>query len=166
MTLPRLLIAGIGNIFLGDDAFGCEVVARLLRMTWPNEVRIVDFGIRGLDLAYAMLRENQTVILVDATPQGGSPGTIYTMELSLDDVGLPNAILDTHSMHPLNVLRLVQTLGGTPGRILLVGCEPADFGHETDGRMGLSENVQSAVEHAIPVIESLVTEFLSHCHVA
>jgi hydrogenase maturation protease len=158
----KLLVAGIGNIFLGDDAFGCEVVQQLLKRAWPAEVRIVDYGIRGLDLAYAMLENYATVIFIDATPQGGTPGTLYTMELHLADAGAPSATLDPHSMHPLNVLRLVQTLGGTGARILLVGCEPADLGEEGGGKMGLSEPVQAAVYSAIPRIEALIAEFLEN----
>ena len=84
MTQPHILIACVGNIFLGDDAFGVEVAQRLMRGGLPDSVRVVDFGIRGLDLTYALLDGYETVILVDATPRGGPPGTLYVLELSLD----------------------------------------------------------------------------------
>jgi hydrogenase maturation protease len=161
MTGPRLLIAGVGNIFLGDDAFGCEVVRRLMQRSWPKTVKIVDYGIRGLDLAYALMDDYHTVILVDATPQGSVPGTIYVMELNLDDAGSSTAFVDAHSMHPLNVLRMVRTLGGSSARILLVGCEPAELGNETDCTFGLSERVRAGVEEAIAVVEAFVSEFFS-----
>jgi len=164
MMLPRLLIAGIGNIFRGDDAFGCEVVQRLQRREWPSDVRLMDYGIRGMDLAYAIIDEIETTILIDATPQGGIPGTVYTMELSLDDIDDTNSILDAHSMHPLNVLRLVRAFGGTPGRILLVGCEPEDLGDELEGKMGLTQTVYAAIEVAIHRIEQLTKEILSQTH--
>jgi hydrogenase maturation protease len=160
MTQHRVLIAGIGNIFMGDDAFGCEVTQRLMQRRWPDDVKIVDFGIRGLDLAYALMDAHETTILVDATPQGSTPGTVYVMELTPDDAGEASAFLDAHSMHPLNVLRMVRTLGGVPGRILLVGCEPAELGDEWEETMGLSEPVLAAIDIAIQRIETLVSELL------
>ncbi|WP_050986284.1 hydrogenase maturation protease [Schlesneria paludicola] len=158
MMLRHLLIAGIGNIFRGDDAFGCEVVQRLQRQTWPSGVSVIDYGIRGMDLAYALMDGIETTILVDATPQGGTPGTVYTMELDLHDIDEADSILDAHSMHPLNVLRMVRAFGGTPGRILLVGCEPEDLGDEHEGKMGLTPTVQTAIEGAIHQIALLTNE--------
>lgn len=160
MKKYRILIAGIGNIFMGDDAFGCEVAQRLMKQACRDEVRIVDFGIRGLDLAYALIDGYETTILVDATPQGNAPGTVYLMELSLDDAGEATAAVDAHSMHPLNVLRMVKTLGGVPGQILLVGCEPAPSGSEWEESMGLSEPVTAAIDVAIDRIEILVDQLL------
>jgi hydrogenase maturation protease len=166
MTAPQLLIAGIGNIFLGDDAFGCEVIRRLRPRAWPAHVNLVDYGIRGLDLAYALMDDYDTVILVDATPQGDVPGTVYQMELRLEDAGEAAAVVDAHSLHPLNVLRLVRSFGGSTGRLLLVGCEPADLGEDADGRMGLSEPAQAGVEQALRVIDALVAEFLHEADAA
>jgi len=162
----RILIAGIGNIFLGDDAFGVEVVRRLSGQSLPRSVRVVDFGIRGFDLAYALMDGYDAAILVDATPRGGMPGTVYTLEPDLHATNsLPAqqaAVIDAHSLDPVSVLRLVKTLGGECNRVLVVGCEPESFGtdDEAQGRMGLSEPVEHAVDEALRVIVSLTTKLL------
>jgi hydrogenase maturation protease len=158
MNQPSILIAGIGNIFLGDDAFGCEVVKRLSGRVWPGNVRVVDFGIRGFDLAYALLDGYDVTIFVDATPRGQEPGTLYTIEPELDEINSSDAAgatLDAHSMDPMKVLSMVKSMGGEFKKILLVGCEPATFGPE-EGQMGLSEPVEAAVDQAVTVVESLV----------
>ncbi|HEY7495473.1 MAG TPA: hydrogenase maturation protease [Candidatus Tectomicrobia bacterium] len=159
---PRLLIAGIGNIFLGDDAFGVEVVRRLSGRTLPDSVHVVDFGIRGFDLAYALLDGYDVTILVDATPRGGVPGTLYTIEPdlgALHTLEASESITETHGMHPMRVFGLVKALGGQLQRILIVGCEPATLGPD-EGLMGLSEPVQAAVEAAVGLIESLMRDIL------
>jgi len=157
MPAPRVLVAGIGNIFLGDDAFGVEVAQRLLRQPWPADVRVVDFGIRGFDLAYAILDGPELSILVDATSRGEPPGTLYVIEPDLDDPGgAAGAAMNAHGMDPVTVLRLVQTLGGRPQRLLVVGCEPATFGPADEGMMGLSPAVTAALEPAMRLVESLV----------
>jgi len=159
----RILIAGIGNIFLGDDAFGCEVVRRLAGRTWQGDVRAVDFGIRGFDLAYALMDGYEVTILVDATPRGGEPGTLYTIEPDLEELNAlePQAMMvETHGMNPMKVLGMVKSMGGEFRRILLVGCEPQTFGPE-EGQMGLSEAVEGAVDRAVSVVESLVEKILS-----
>ena len=155
----RILVAGIGNIFLGDDAFGCEVARQLAQQSWPENVRVVDFGIRGFDLAYALLDGQDVTILVDATPRGEAPGTLYTIEPDLnelDELDL-EAIPETHGMNPLKVLKMVKAMGGEFKQILLVGCEPATFGPE-EGVMGLSGPVQAAVPEAVRIIESLIKQ--------
>jgi hydrogenase maturation protease len=160
---PSILVAGIGNIFLGDDAFGCEVTRRLVECTWPDGVRIVDFGIRGFDLAYALLEGYDVTILVDATPRGGEPGTLYTIEPDLDQLDTvdgPGLMVETHGMNPMKVLSMVKSMGGQFKKILLVGCEPATFGPE-EGQMGLSGSVEGAVNEAVKVVESLVTRALN-----
>ena len=155
-----ILIAGIGNIFEGDDAFGCEVARVLMTRTMPDSVRVVDFGIRGIDLAYALLDKPDLTILVDATQQGSAPGTIYTMEPDLGNLASSGeATLDTHSMDPVTVLRMAQAMGADLGRILVVGCEPADLGGE-EGRMGLTAPVAGAVEQAADVVISLIEKEL------
>jgi len=163
MTRPRILIAGIGNIFLGDDAFGSEVARHLLlSRKLPDEVRVVDFGIRGLDLAYALLDGYDVTILVDATPRGGAPGTLYTIEpdlSELDDLDEQGMMIETHGMNPMKVLGMVKSMGGEFKRILLVGCEPEQLDAEEE-RMGLSEPVAAAVDEAINLVESLVTKIL------
>ena len=153
----KILVAGIGNIFLGDDAFGCEVARQMATKSWPNDVRVVDFGIRGFDLAYAILDGYDATILVDATPRGDEPGTLYTIEPDLTELDALDvaAIPETHGMNPLKVLKLVKAMGGEFKTVLLVGCEPATFGPE-EGLMGLSPEVQAAVPEAVRVVESLI----------
>jgi hydrogenase maturation protease len=155
---PDILIAGIGNIFLGDDAFGVEVIRRLGNRKLPDRVKAIDFGIRGFDLAYALLDGADVTILVDACPRGGTPGSVYVIEPDLSSLDGPEArqsSIDAHSMNPLNVIRMAKSMGGELKRILLVGCEPATLGPE-EGHMGLSRPVAAAVEETVGVVESLV----------
>jgi hydrogenase maturation protease len=153
----RILVAGIGNIFLGDDGFGVEVVRRLAGRELPEGVEVVDFGIRGLDLAYALQRDYELVVFVDATPRGQEPGTVYLIEPEIEDDG--EVSLDTHGMDPVKVIKLSRALGAGPTRTLVVGCEPQvvvsgeDY---EDMLMELSEPVQAAVEVAVKLVESLV----------
>jgi len=160
MTQPHILIACIGNIFLGDDGFGTEVARRLAGRTLPPGVALKDFGIRGVDLNYALLDPYDLIILVDACARGGEPGSVYLIEPdpvdSNSDRSVP-ANWDMHGMNPLNVLRTVKSMGGAKGRILIVGCEPADLGGD-EGRLGLSDPVQAAVGEAIAMIETLITK--------
>ena len=156
--MKRILVAGIGNIFFGDDAFGCEVARELSRRPLPENVRVTDFGISGYDLAYAMMDEDTTTILVDAVPRSGEPGTLYLIEPDLDNLGGAQAP-DGHSLTPASVLQMVRSLGGKPQGVRLVGCEPAVLEPE-DGEMGLSPAVQGAVPPAIEMIEKLIRELL------
>jgi len=158
MSQPSILIAGIGNIFLGDDAFGCEVLKHLGQRTWPENVRVIDFGIRGFDLAYTLLEGFDLTILVDATPRGDAPGTVYTIEPELSELDTLDAgavVVETHGMNPLKVLSLVKSMGGQLKNVMLVGCEPQTFGPE-EGLMGLSEPVAAAVPAAVQIVESLI----------
>jgi hydrogenase maturation protease len=160
---PRILVAGIGNIFLGDDAFGSEVARQLQQRSLPDEVRVVDFGIRGFDLAYALLEGYEVTILVDATPRGDHPGTLYTIEpdlSELDELDQNGAMVETHGMNPLKVLAMVKSMGGAFRRILLIGCEPTPLESE-DGQLGMSEPVQRAVPQAVRTVESLVGRILA-----
>jgi hydrogenase maturation protease len=160
MSTGRILIAGIGNIFFGDDAFGVEVARRLAGRQLPEAVRVVDFGIRGLDLAYALLDEHDAVILVDAIPRGGQPGTLYLLEPEFDAAeapDMPAPLVEPHALDPRKVLHLARSLGAPMDHVLLVGCEPEPVDPE-DMRMELSESVQAAVEEAVRMIESLVTQ--------
>jgi hydrogenase maturation protease len=155
----RILIAGIGNIFLGDDGFGVEVVRRLADREWPEGVQVKDFGIRGMDLAYALQDEYELVVFVDATPRGGEPGTVYLIEPEVEDDG--NVSLDTHGMDPVKVIKLSRALGARPTRTLVVGCEPQVVlgGEDYDEMlMELSEPVRAAVDEAVKLVESLVEE--------
>ena len=158
--MKRILVAGIGNIFFGDDAFGCEVASQLRRKPLPEGVRVIDFGIRSYDLAYAIMDGYDATILVDATTQGSAPGTIYLIEPDLKKLDeLPDEAVNAHSMNPVRVLQLVRSLGGKPGWLRVVGCEPAVLEAE-EGAMGLSEKVQAAVAPAIEMIETLIREIL------
>jgi hydrogenase maturation protease len=153
-----ILIAGIGNIFLGDDAFGVEVIQRFAGRKLPDRVKAIDFGIRGYDLAFALLDGSDVTILVDACPRGGEPGSMYVIEPDLISPGMPEAgdtAVDAHSMTPINVIRLAKSMGGDLKRIYLVGCEPATLG-PAEGHMGLSQPVADAVERAVTTIDSLV----------
>ena len=157
-NVPSILIAGIGNIFLGDDAFGVEVVRRLRKVELQDRVKAIDFGIRGFDLAYALLDGSDVTILVDACPRGGTPGSVYVIEPDLNALDAPDGetvSVDAHSMDPMNVIRLAKSMGGGLKRILVVGCEPETLGPE-EGLMGLSEAVAAAVQEATKVIQSLV----------
>ena len=161
--LPRILVAGIGNIFLGDDAFGVEVIARLIQRKFPANVTIKDFGIKGLDLAYALIDGPEFTILVDACQRGEVPGTVYVIAPdveSLDEQGASASAVDAHGMDPVNVLRLAKSMGGTLNRILLVGCEPATFGPE-EGLVGLSDPVTAAVDPAAALLEAMVSRILA-----
>jgi hydrogenase maturation protease len=155
----RILIAGVGNIFLGDDGFGVEVVRRLAGRELPEGVEVVDFGIRGMDLAYALQDDYEAVIFVDATPWGEEAGTVYLIEPEIEEDG--EISLDTHGMDPVKVIRLSRALGARPTRTLVVGCEPQVVvsGEDYDDMlMELSEPVRAAVEEAVKLVESLVEQ--------
>jgi hydrogenase maturation protease len=157
---PRILVAGIGNIFLGDDAFGVEVVRRLMICGLPTEARIVDFGIRGLDLAYALQDNYETTILIDAFPHGQTPGTVSVVEPDPNEItAAPDSLVEAHSMHPLNVLRMAAAMNGPLNRVLVVGCEPQSLGGD-EGYMGLSKPVEAAVEEAVYTTEALIRRLL------
>ena len=156
---PTMLIAGIGNIFLGDDAFGVEVARLLLARTLPAHVHVKDFGIRGFDLAYTLLDPWHTLIMVDAIQRDEPPGTLFLIEPDLSGLGnlaAEGLDLNPHGMDPMRVLNLAASLGPIQPRVLVLGCEPNDFGDELEGRMGLSPAVQAAVEEASNMIEELV----------
>jgi len=162
MIPPRILIACVGNVFLGDDAFGVEVASRMAKRSLPEGVSLVDFGIRGFDLALALLDDaNDVVILIDAIPRGEPPGTLYVIEpeWSEPSESEPRAmsLADTHALAPSEVLRLVSNLGGRPKPLFLVGCEPTPF-DEDDPPMALSPPVQAAVDDAILLVELLVSQ--------
>jgi hydrogenase maturation protease len=157
----KILVAGVGNIFMGDDAFGSEVARRLMDERLPAEVQVTDFGIRSYDLAYALMDGYDVTILIDATSQKQPPGTVYLIQPDLSQLDqLDGMMADAHSMNPVNVLRMLRTLGSSPGKLYLIGCEPAILDVE-DGRMGLSEVVEAAIPQAIELIKSLVNDLLS-----
>ncbi|HET6884240.1 MAG TPA: hydrogenase maturation protease [Pirellulales bacterium] len=153
----RILVAGIGNIFLGDDAFGVEVVRRLADRPLPDEVRVVDYGIRGLDLVYALLDGWDAVILIDAVPRGEPPGTLYLIEPEWDEIrgGEANLAIDGHQMDPLRVLRLASGMGAQLAQTVIVGCEPSPL-DGYDIQAGLSPAVQAALPRAVEMVAATV----------
>ncbi|HEV2582677.1 MAG TPA: hydrogenase maturation protease [Ktedonobacteraceae bacterium] len=169
----RILIACIGNIFMGDDGFGVEVAQRLASRKsgrYPQGVEVFDFGIRGVDLAYTLLEDYDTLVLVDAIARGGTPGTLYLIEPDLSEISPENAVevarvgLDAHSMDPLKVLAFARTLGARPIRTLLIGCEPSVIHANEDYldmHMGLSQPVLAAVDEAVKMLDSLIEQLLA-----
>jgi hydrogenase maturation protease len=150
----KILVAGVGNIFLGDDGFGVEVALALSRQQLPEGVSVKDFGIRGFDLAYALLDPWDAVIIVDALPRGQAAGTLYVVEPDLAAASAETAI-NPHGMDPVRVLNLAASQGTISAQVLVVGCEPQDFGDELEGRMGLSAPVEAAVEEAAKMVLEL-----------
>jgi hydrogenase maturation protease len=159
-TSSHILVAGVGNIFLGDDAFGVEVARALGTRSLPEGVVVKDFGLRSFDLAYALLDPWEAVVLVDAVPRGEPPGTLYTIEVDLNELGKLEEAPDAHSMNPVKVLKLAQSTGHVTSRVYVVGCEPEDCGGE-EGRMGLTPAVEAAVERGAHMVEQLLERILA-----
>ncbi|SEF30705.1 hydrogenase maturation protease [Amycolatopsis pretoriensis] len=147
---PRVLVAGIGNIFLSDDGFGVEVIKELEQADLPPWVQIADYGIAGMHLAYDLLGGYDTTILLDATPHGRPAGTLSLIEADTEDLATESSI-DAHGMRPDAVFRLLGLLGGDAGRVLLVGCEPACL----DEGIGLSPEVEAAIPAAVRAVTEL-----------
>jgi hydrogenase maturation protease len=156
MTERRILVAGVGNVFLGDDGFGVEVAHRLGQRPQSDGVDVVDFGIRGLDLTYALLDGYDAAVLVDALPRGGAPGTLYVIEPEVDTSEA--ASIETHGMDPLKVLKLAAAMGGRLPLLRVVGCEPAPPSEAAEMTMGLSPAVALAATEAVRLVEALVAE--------
>jgi hydrogenase maturation protease len=159
--MTRVLVAGIGNAWMRDDAFGGEVAKRLLERELPAGAAVFDFGTGGLDLAYEVMRGYDALILVDVSRQGGEPGTLYVMEADEDDVeaGIEDGqVINPHGMDPQTVLRFVKTVGAWPGKVVVVACEPAVV--EEMG-FGLSDEVAAAVDSAVDVVMTTVGELIA-----
>lgn len=155
---PSILVAGIGNIFNRDDAFGVSVAAKLAREPLPQNVRVVDFGIRGFDLMSELLDGYDLTIFVDALSRGGAPGTLYIIEPDLDAISKNQTSGENpHGLDPLKVLAAVKSAGAPLGRVLVVGCEPALLEDDT-GSIGLTEPVEAAVDPAVEMIRSLISK--------
>ena len=157
----RTLVAGVGNIFQRDDAFGVEVIRLLAeRQPGPPGVQIRDFGIRGVHLVYDLLDGCDLFVLVDAAARGAAPGTVTVLEVEpsrapadgRDSTAAP--VIDAHGLTPDDIFALLASLGGRPGRSLVVACEPAD----TSPGMGLSDPVQAALPHAVAAVEEILHE--------
>jgi len=156
-----ILIAGIGNIFNRDDAFGVSVVTKLAATPLPDNVRVVDFGIRGFDLVLALLEGNGLTVFVDAVKRGSPPGTLYKIEPDPSDIPdlIESGVLENaHGLDPLKVLGMAKSLGASLGRVIVIACEADTLGDDT-GHIGLSESVQAAVEPAIEMIHAVIDEF-------
>jgi hydrogenase maturation protease len=150
---PRVLIAGVGNIFLGDDGFGPAAAQRLAAAALPAGVQVVDYGIRGMHLAYDLLDGPDALVLLDATPRAGAPGDLVVLEVGPDDLG--SGDFDGHGMAPTAVLASLGSLGGRLPRTFVVGCQPADIGE----RIGLSPAVAASIDPAVEtVLRLLATE--------
>ncbi|MEV0201807.1 hydrogenase maturation protease [Nonomuraea sp. NPDC050691] len=173
----RILVAGIGNVFFGDDGFGVEVVRRLSALPRPGGVDVVDFGIRGMDLAYALQRDYDLAILVDAAPRGEAPGTLTVLEPDLSEGGpggdtareaaeaegpqVEGPQVEGHGMDPVKVLRLAAELGRLPGRVVVVCCEPAvapSGEADEDVLVELSAPVREAAGHAVRLVMDMIAE--------
>jgi hydrogenase maturation protease len=149
----RMLVAGVGNVFMSDDAFGCEVARLLAGRPSQDGVEIADFGIRGVHLVYELLNGCDLFVLIDAAPLGHEPGTVTVLEVDPSDAPASDVpIMDAHSMAPDAIFSMLTSMGGHPGRSLLVACEPADV---TAG-MGLSAPVQAALPHAVRAVEEIL----------
>jgi hydrogenase maturation protease len=156
----RMLVAGIGNIFLSDDGFGPEVLARLAAHPVPDGVEVTDYGIRGVHLAYRLLDGVDTLVLVDAAPHRAAPGTVSLLEV--DPAEIPVATgssppVDAHGMEPVSVLRMLASLGGSVARVLVIACEPKVVGEG----LGLSPEVEAAVPAAVALVEELLAKELT-----
>ncbi|MEF3366649.1 hydrogenase maturation protease [Methylocystis sp. 9N] len=161
--MTSILVAGVGNIFCGDDAFGVEVARRLAHAALPDGVQVIDFGIRGIDLTYALMDGYDAVILVDAAQRGETPGVVSVVEPERAEAGAPapeDLALSPHELDPAKALRLVSALGGSCRRVVLVACEPLYLGGD-EGVIGLSEPVAAAVGVATETIEELIDEMIA-----
>jgi hydrogenase maturation protease len=141
-----VLVAGIGNIFLSDDGFGPEVARRLATRELPEGVKVVDYGIRGMHLAYDLLDGYDGLVIVDTLPRKGKPGDVVVLQVGPDDLGTGD--FDAHGMEPVSVLASLGSMGGELPPTYIVGCEPADL----DEGMGLSPEVEAAIDRAIDAV--------------
>jgi hydrogenase maturation protease len=149
----RTLVAGVGNVFLRDDAFGVEAARLLAEQPLPPGVEVRDFGIRGVHLVYELLTGCDLFVLVDAAPRGEEPGTVTVLEVDVPEPGsVPRTVIDAHSLTPDDIFALLASLGGRPGRSLVVACEPADV----SAGMGLSDPVREALPHAVRAVRDIL----------
>jgi hydrogenase maturation protease len=153
-----ILVAAVGNLWLRDDGFAGEVAKRLRERDLPEDVAVADFGTGGLDLAYEVMRGYDALVLVDVSRQGGEPGTLYVMEADPESVGgaiEDGELIDPHGMDPQTVLRFVKAVGGWPGKVVVVACEP-DVVEEVG--IGLTPRVAAAVDGAVDLVAETIEE--------
>jgi len=150
--VTRTLVAGVGNVFFGDDGFGCEVARRLAAVPPPAGVSVVDFGIRGVHLAYELSGGGyDAAIIVDAVARGGRAGTLYVLDPALDEAAAP-LLADAHGVDLAAIFELTRRLGAPPERVVVVGCEAATL----DDGIGLSAEIEAAVEPAVALVHKLL----------
>ena len=159
----RLLVACVGNIFLGDDGFGVEVAGALSGRSFPEGVEVIDFGIRGVHLAYQLLDGYDVLVIVDAAPRGLDPGTVSLVEVDQSQFGDPShavgdgqaALVDAHGLEPVAILATLGSLGGKVGEVLVVACEP----ETVEEGLGLSRVVQAAIPDAVAMVEQVIASY-------
>ena len=157
----RVMIAGVGNMFMKDDGFGGAVIKKMLDKEFPEGVEVKDFGTGGLKLAYDLMKGYDGLILLDASSRGEKPGTLYVIEPNENDIdpdlehGGP---IDPHGADPATVLRFVKSIGSWPGKVLIVGCEPETV---DDFEIGLSEPVNAAIDKAVEMVDDIIKEIYS-----
>jgi hydrogenase maturation protease len=154
----QILVAGVGNAWLQDDAFGGECARRLEAQGVPSGVTVMDFGTGGLDLAYEIMRGYDALVLLDASRQGGEPGTLYVLQPSMEELSGPiedGDVINPHGMDPQTVLRFVGAIGGFSGRVVVIGCEP---GEVDDVGLGLTPAIETAVERALQLVGETIDE--------
>ena len=157
-ALRSILIAGVGNAWLRDDGFGGEVARRLSTLELPDGVSVMDAGTGGLDLAYEVMRGYDALVILDVSPQGGEPGTLYVMEPDEETVAgqiEDGDVINPHAMDPQTVLRFVKSVGAWPGKVVVIACEPEDV---SEMGWGLSDRVQGAVGRAVSLVLETVEE--------
>jgi hydrogenase maturation protease len=155
VTTSRILVAGIGNIFLGDDGFGPEVMRHVPHRLAGPRIELVDYGIRGMHLAYDLLESCEALVLIDAIPSRGAPGTVHVFEADHESLTAA-AGLDAHAMDPGAVFASLNALGGTPPYTVVIGCEAADV----DEGIGLSAEVAAAIPEAVRALEDVLARLL------
>ena len=156
--IGRILVAGVGNAWVRDDGFGGEVARRLAQRELPADVAVMDVGTGGLDLAYEVMRGYEALVILDVSRQGGDPGTLYVIEpeeASVEGAIEDGEVINPHGMDPRTVLRFVKSVGAWPGRVIVIACEPAEV--EEVG-LGLSQQVEEAVERAIELVVETIDE--------
>ncbi len=162
---PQILVAGIGNAWMRDDGFGVHVAKVLEGRDLPRGVTVLDFGTGGLDLAYEVMRGYDALVLIDVSRQGGEPGTLYVIEPDPSEITTieDGEVVSPHGMDPKTVLRFVKTVGGWPGKVVIVACEPTGADEMGGDEMGfdLSREVTSAVERAADLVLETVGELRS-----
>jgi hydrogenase maturation protease len=161
VTTTPILVAGIGNIFLGDDGFGPEVIRHVPDRIAGPRVRVVDYGIRGMHLAYDLLDGCEALVLVDALPSRGAPGTMHVFEADHETLSA-GICLDAHAMDPVAVFASLNALGGTPPYTIIVGCEV----ETVEEGIGLSEAVTAAVPKAAQAVDDVVANLSARASLA